>query len=195
MRGNNRGKKSVMMKIPCGVAPRVAQTVKDAMEKAAAMIGNFESHRFSSEMEQAFFDLDEGGPEQLLYVCLSVISHIWTRSLNSRIEIRIRDPQAEFQPEFILVFIKLKNGEMAVQNRVAVKITESAVEENALESRNGEAAGRVFRLCYSNRRIAESPFGVAHDIVKTLVNRDWQAYESIPHNTLQYFFPDGSPRT
>ena len=73
--------------IPCGVLPKTSEAVDNLVESAVDIIAGFEAYRFRSQMEKEFYDMDGEPVRQLLYVCLRTISHIWNRTLASRIEL------------------------------------------------------------------------------------------------------------
>ena len=174
---------------PCGVVPKTNEVVRNTVEYAAEVISGFEGARFKTRLDQAFYELEEVSAYQLLYVGLQTVVHIWNRTLASRLEIQPFNIQKISLFGFLLTFYKPNKNILMLHKRIGV-YADTSKEADGNETENpgrekNEIDGETPMIRVADDMVAENPFGVAHDIVKTLVAEDWEAYATIPNNTLQ----------
>lgn len=166
--------------------PNVPQNVQNFIEKSAQIIGDFEADLFKSHLEQNFFNLDNSPIEQLLYVSISAIAHVWNQFFVSKIAVHPQKYIGEYRVDFLITYSKEINGKEKVLNGIIVECDSQKFHERSEQERRYEKKRDRFFLNegykvfhYTGKEIIHGPFVVAHDAIKGLAGSDWEAYELV----------------
>ena len=174
---------------PCGVIPKTGAVVDAIIESAAGIIAGFEANRFRSLMEKEFYDIDETPAGQMLFVCLSTIAHIWNGALTSRLEIKPVKFSKKYDSDLLITHYLVERETRSVKKQLGIvcelpgKKDESKVDGKGDDHRNVQ--DKIQKLICPIEKIIRNPFETAHEIVRTLVGKEWQTYEFIHNNTLR----------
>jgi len=167
--------------------PDVPENIKKFVEAISKKIGNFEADLFESHCDEYFTCyLDNSPVEQLLFTALSAVAHVWNTFFQDKIEIEPQKEIGKYRVDFVISHFKVGENDKTTINNIVVECDSQQFHERTEEERRYEKKRDRYLLQqglnifhYTGKEIIESPFKVAHDIIKNLTGSEWEKYEII----------------
>ena len=167
--------------------PDVPENVNKFVEVIAKKIGDFQADLFKSHCEEYFIcHLDNSPIEQLLFIALSAIAYVWNSFFRDKIEIEPQKEIGKYRVDFVISHFRVRENDETKINSIVVECDSQQFHERTEEERRHEKKRdryfiqqdlKIFH--YTGKEIIESPFKVAHDIIKNLTGSEWEGYEII----------------
>ncbi|MFO7965759.1 MAG: hypothetical protein R6U50_17670 [Desulfobacterales bacterium] len=174
-----------MAMIPCGVAPRISDSVRKIIDSSADIIGNFEANRFRLCTDQDLYDIeDTDSGKQMLHVALSTVAHIWNALMPSSIAIDLRRKLANGSNPLV-VQIRPANHANVREVCIMIKDNKDAAPEKETAP-EPPASGKSMHpddaslICSLNQIVAD-PFAVAGEIFRNLTTHEWETFKLLTH--------------
>ncbi|MFH1672498.1 MAG: DUF559 domain-containing protein [Pseudomonadota bacterium] len=165
----------------------VPDDVQRFIDKVSRTIGEYYARIFQTECyEHSCYVSDNLAIERLLFTSLNAIAHVWNRNIAAELKIVPQKEIGDYCVDFLVSLSQADGrGNKTEQCLIAEcdaqrfnEKTERQIEHEKEQERYFVENG--YKVCrYAEKEIIESPFAVAHDIIRNLAGPLWEFYEFV----------------
>jgi very-short-patch-repair endonuclease len=165
----------------------VPDDVQGFIDKVSRKIGEFYAGIFQTECyEHSCFVSDNSPIKQLLFTSLNAIAHVWNRNIAAELKIVPQKEIGDYCVDFLVSLSKVDGRGNKTKHYIIAECDAQRFNEKTEDQREYEKEQEKYfvengyKVCrYAEKEIIESPFAVAHDIIKNLAGPLWEFYEFV----------------